>query len=233
MQTKLVILFLFTLAAITGSIPINVAKTEVPLGNWSGYGWVIRDGTGNPGPNTFLKENAWLENGELRLLISKNGGCADVVSNSSLGYGEYLFTIRVPDGFDPTAVAGMFSCGNIDFANEIDIELTRWSYPVGDIVHYTSYPSVANAVKYAYSPPIKELGTVSTHRYIWTKNKVEFISQAGRKDIDDLTDITGRGTTNISPSEDMPVHFIAWMMTNRDPTRDMMFVIERFEYRKT
>lgn len=129
-----VILMSTPLALLTSSTPA-AAKTPNTL-SFSGYTWTVKASGGRkvgPGPNYFVKKNAWVDSlGRLHLAIAKVGRhwtVGEVVNTRSLGYGTYTWVLasRV-DNLDPNMVLGLFTYDSDPAFNnrEIDIEASRW-----------------------------------------------------------------------------------------------------------
>jgi hypothetical protein len=86
-----------------------------------------------PGPNVFAEDNVWVDPlGRLHLRVVRRDGywaCAEVVSQLSLGFGTYTFTIADTAQLSPATVLGLFTWddhGEEFHHREIDIEIGRW-----------------------------------------------------------------------------------------------------------
>ena len=90
-------------ASVTADIPKETALPANQNGTiqFSGYEWTIREnGLSGPGPNTWSRENVWLDEvGDLHLKIShgENGWqCAELTTTERFGFGTYQFQVDGP-----------------------------------------------------------------------------------------------------------------------------------------
>jgi hypothetical protein len=97
--------------------------------------WQVVDSPDTPigaGPNYWSASNVWVDQAGLHLRVSNVGGrwyCAEVVSNSSFGYGTYSWSVSSPvNNLDPNVVLGLFTWNDDPAYNnrEIDFEASRW-----------------------------------------------------------------------------------------------------------
>ena len=106
-----------------------------PTGNmllFSGYDWLIRKNTSNPGGtrNDYDPANAWTdEQGFLHMRIAGQPGhwtSAEVNLTRSLGYGSYRFLVRDLSKLEPAMVFTMLTWDDDGPAREMDIEISKW-----------------------------------------------------------------------------------------------------------
>lgn len=108
--------------------------------HWSGFDWTVKTSTSpvGPGPNYFSDStnNVFIDSqNRLHLRITNDSGiwhCAEVVSQSTPGYGAYQFHLGTSvDALDPDVVLGLFTWSNeSDFSDrEMDNECGRWVNP--------------------------------------------------------------------------------------------------------
>jgi len=139
-------------ASRPATFTVTADGTVTPTGQngdlyWSGYGWTFRTGGGGPQYNGQWASTtgAWVDgSGYLHLKIQRINNvvhAAEIVSvrggegvAQKWGYGTYRFTVGSPlSGLHPNVVLGLFTYdGSPDAAisqNEIDIEVSGWSWP--------------------------------------------------------------------------------------------------------
>jgi len=103
-----------------------------------------------PGNNLFHHRNSWVDwAGHLHLQVAKRKGqwtCAEVFSKDHMGYGRYEITVDGEFGdIDPNLVFGFFTWNPDNFESqansEIDIEFSKWGYPLAPrVLHYSVHP---------------------------------------------------------------------------------------------
>ncbi len=155
---------------------------------FSGYTWNVKrsDTLVGPGPNVFSDrpEDVWVdEAGRLHLTIRQRDGrwfATEVVTTRALRYGTYTFTLasRV-DNLDPNVVLGLFTWDNKAPAQnyrELDIEFARWGQATADNAQYVVQPYQHAGNLLRFTMPAT---AVSTHRFVWRANRVEFSSYQG------------------------------------------------------
>jgi hypothetical protein len=159
---------------------------------FSGSTWVVkRTGTCRqvgPGPNYFSDDPAdvWVDgDGQLHLRIVNRSGVwwsTEVINTDPAAYGTYTFTLAsYVDTIDPNAVVGLFTwddLGDPPAYGEIDVEFSRWGNP-----------SAANNAQFVVQPyyaaghlhpfPMQLQGELSTHRFEWQPDSVQFASYQG------------------------------------------------------
>lgn len=169
----------------------HVIKTRKPPQrrlSFSGYTWNVKrsEGLVGPGPNVFSDrpEDVWVdEAGRLHLTIRQRDGnwvATEVYTTRSFGYGTYTFTLasRV-DNLDRNVVLGLFTWDNKAAAQnyrEIDVEFARWGQPTADNAQYVVQPYQPAGNLRRFTMPAT---AVSTHRFVWRANRVEFSSYQG------------------------------------------------------
>lgn len=112
--------------------PVGTAETHI---TWSGYRWIVKQPpyrTG-PGDNYFSNELVHVDaDDRLHLRIARVNGvwcCSEVILDTSLGYGSYIFrTESRIDTLPPWVTLGLFTYSHRPEWNhrEIDIEYGRW-----------------------------------------------------------------------------------------------------------
>jgi hypothetical protein len=174
------------------SLPIEIAEGQFAKAladrgqrriEFSGLSWTVKDLFWDPGPNQFSNsaQNVSVDGQGLHLRITRRGGqwlCAEVVSESSFGYGRYLWTVSSPvGGLNENCVLGLFTF-DADAPQaayrELDVELSRWGDP--------GSPNNAQYVTQPYEPAGHlhgfnlQLGTepVSTQIIDWRRDGIRF-----------------------------------------------------------
>ena len=156
--------------------------------SFSGYTWNVKrsDVVVGPGPNLFSDspDKVWVdEAGRLHLTIGQGDGgwyATEVFTTRRFGYGTYTFTLasRV-DNLDRNVVLGLFTWDDKAPAQnyrELDIEFARWGQATADNAQYVvqPYQNSGNLVRFTMPS-----AAVSTHRFVWKANRVEFSSYQG------------------------------------------------------
>ena len=169
----------------------NAIATRFPTGtrglHWSGLDWTVKTSAGpvGPGPNYFSDStnNVSVDaQGRLHLKITHPGNwyCAEIVSQRTLGYGNYVFHVDgTPATLDPNIVLGLFTWSNATNQNhrEIDVEYARWS-SVTDLnnAQFTVQPAPpSHFVRYRIPPT----ATNSISAFNWQTNNVVFLCSTG------------------------------------------------------
>jgi hypothetical protein len=202
-----------------------------------------------PGPNRWDTENVALEpDGGLRLRLMERGGvwtCAEVVSVERFGYGSYRWEVtgRI-DALDRNVVLGLFNYPTPDVGpdgtNEIDIEFATWGQASREWGNFTVHPAQAedgSIRSRGYRFGTSLLTDQSTHRFIWSKNRIRFQSQNGYRTDNGglLTSWEYRPETqeNLIPRKAMPVRMNLWLFQGKPPLnrQPVEIVIRRFEYK--
>lgn len=202
-----------------------------------------------PGPNRWDAENVTLEpDGSLRLQLMERGGmwtCAEVVSVERFGYGSYRWEItgRI-DALDRNVVLGLFNYPTPDVGpdgtNEIDIEFTTWGQASKEWGNFTVHP--AQAEDRAMRSRGNRFGASllsdqSTHRFIWSKNRIRFQSQNGHRSdnggLHAVWEYRQETPEDRIPQKPMPVRMNLWLFQGKPPLnrQPVDIVIRRFEYK--
>jgi hypothetical protein len=157
--------------------------------HWSGYDWWVKTATSpfDPGPNYFSDSttNVFVDmQGRLHLRITHVGNqwrCAEIVSQTTFGYGTYAFHLASPvDALAPNVTLGLFTwTDQPDFAHrEIDFEGGRW----GNAADYANaqfvvqpYDQPSHLVRYRIPDP----PTNSVPSFNWQTNAITFFCATG------------------------------------------------------
>ncbi|HBL75738.1 MAG: hypothetical protein A2W90_17300 [Bacteroidetes bacterium GWF2_42_66] len=154
---------------------------------FAGQTWNVRSGTGNPGNNNWSasSQSVWVdEAGRLHMKIRKEGDkwyCAEIISQQSFGYGEYIFYVASHvEKYDPSVVAAMFTYENDN--REIDIEFTNSGFGSTSKTDtpgwYTVQPRpYTTANQYRFKLNLTE--DYSTHKFVWSSKNIFFQSYHG------------------------------------------------------
>lgn len=146
--------------------------------------WVVRRGSGGPGPNYWSDSNSnvWVDNrGYLHLAVRSDGEhwqCAEVTARIPTCYGiSRFFTIGRLDLLDPNIVFSPFLYH--DDSNELDIEFSRWGARAGDApnAQYVVQPGAIPGHRHQFN--VRLNGTYTTHTIDWRAGEVTFSSVHG------------------------------------------------------
>jgi hypothetical protein len=183
----------------------NVTTTRTPTGvrsfHWSGFDWSVKTSgvsTVGPGPNFFSDStnNVFIDSsGRLHLRIINVGGnwqCAEVVSQSTPGYGTYGFHLATdPNTLDPNVTLGLFTWSNEPpfFDREMDNECGRWENPL-DYANsqFVVQPYYAPSQLVRYRVPFGTTNAVPS--FNWTTNSIIYTCTTGTNAV--LTAITNQ-----------------------------------------
>lgn len=161
-----------------------VAPVTAKTLQFSGYQWTARSIDSDRGgePNAYDPANAWTDQrGFLHLRTAQREGrwtCAEVSLTRSLGYGTYRFVVQSLAHLPPSTVVGLLTYdddGSEAFANEIDVELSRWGDPKRKSAQYVIQPYYVPENVFRFEPPA---GTM-THSFRWEPGSVVFQSAVG------------------------------------------------------
>jgi len=215
---------------------------------FSGYDWLVRpDETDMPGPdkpNNWRSNNVWVdEDGLLHLKITQENGkwyCAEIHTTKNLGFGKYQFHVigRI-DLFDPNIVLGLFNFeegvpGN--GKNEIDIEIARWGKPGKPNGHFTVWPSVGGLERTEHDFSFSLNGTYTTHRFVWTSEKVDFQSLHDHTNNDEFQIAAWSYQRDVSskkiPQQPLRVHINLWLYDGKPPIdkKEVEVIIKSFQF---
>ncbi len=149
-----------------------------------------------PGNNIFDRRNVWVDwSGKLHLKVNEQDGrwtCAEIYSKDTLGYGRYKIVLDANLGeLDPNLVFGFFTWDPHEFENhansEIDIEFSRWGYPLAPrVLHYSVHPVSLQKLflerfQSSNTNP-KNWNGLSTHIIEWRDTSVSFYSYKGEEE---------------------------------------------------
>ena len=207
-----------------------VAPARAAEISFGGYTWTVRSGQGGPGPNTWAERNVWLDAaGNLHLKIARAGtnwSCAEVTMTRRLGYGRYQFqTLGRVDRLDENVVLGLFNypTGDVgpDASNEIDIEYARWGRAANPIGNFTVWPVAVHLRQTTKGFPFTLAGEASTHRFVWSPDRIRFQCLDGHRD-DDAGELAAWTYQPPDPArriatKPMPVHLNLWLFQGRPP----------------
>ena len=200
------------------------------------------------GPNNWTSSNIWLdENNHLHLKLShspETGGwtCAELNTNVRFGFGTFRWFVEGPiDQLDRNVVLGLFTYGDLDGTNEIDIEVAKWSQPEPDAsnLFYTVYPRSLDAGKRVSNNTRMILeGTYTTHQFNWTAEHVAFQSQHGFMNSSEhnvfFSYQTPANFSRAMPYLTAPLHMNLWAFQGKPPSdgREVEIIIHDFKYTK-
>jgi hypothetical protein len=156
--------------------------------NFADCNWLVRDShtrTVNPGNNYFDPDNAWVENNDLHLKITKDAEhwhCAEVFTRRSFGGGTFSFEVSNNiASLDPNVILGLFTWDEFapHYSNrEMDVELGRWGDPSGGNAQYVIQPW--NKTGHLHKFNVDPFGDDSfTNVLQWGFNRVVFESYFG------------------------------------------------------
>ncbi len=161
-----------------------VAPVTVVTIHFSGYDWTARSVGSDRGgePNAYDPANVSIdERGALHLRTAEREGrwtCAEVSLTRSLGYGTYRFVVQDTAHLPPSAVVSLLTyddAGAEPFANEMDVELSRWGDPKRNDAQYVIQPYYVPENVFRFESPA---GMV-THSFHWEPGRVTFQSEIG------------------------------------------------------
>ena len=174
--------------AVAGAITTRVDPGTRSV-HWSGFDWWVKTGNSplGPGPNYFSDStnNVFVDaQGRLHLRITyvnSQWRCAEIVSQTTPGYGTYAFHLASPvEALTPNVTLGLFTwTDQPDFAHrEIDFEGGRW----GNAADYANaqfvvqpYDQPSHLVRYRIpNPP-----TNAVPSFNWQTNAITFFCATG------------------------------------------------------
>jgi hypothetical protein len=171
--------------AVVYATRVNPSARQI---HFAGYGWWVKTSTGKvgPGPNYFSDStnNVWVDSqGALHMKIIHTNNvwqCAEIISDSTLGYGQYRFTVRAPvNSLDPSVVLGLFTYSNDNVYNyrEVDVELSRWgnAADANDAQFVVQPAGTGRKIRFSVPGGV----TNSTYSFSWQSNRVDFQSLNG------------------------------------------------------
>jgi hypothetical protein len=197
---------------------------------FSGYQWVVRQTTGDPGgtPNFYSPANAWTDaKGFLHLRIARRGEgwvSAEVTLSWSLGYGSYRFVVSDISHLEPGAVLALGP------PHEMDIQISRWGEPDDKNLQYVIQPYLVPANTVRFDAPE---GTL-THWMAWAPGRVLFTTVRGSSSSVGTATVGEHVFTSGVPSPGSErVHMNFYVYDNkRNPLqKPSEVIIEKFEFR--
>lgn len=171
--------------------PLRTVPREIEFG---GQQWRIKssDDPVDPGPNYWSAspDAVWVDEEGLHLSIDRAGDrwyATEIFTRRPVGYGTYTFTVDSDvTGYDPHVVAGFFTWDTSPEAyhREIDIEFAAWGRETGTWFQYVVQPYTDSGRLHVFDPKLR--GSYTTHRIVWTPQRLEFSSYHGSIDPDAL-----------------------------------------------
>jgi hypothetical protein len=232
------------IASLCVTLLLASVAVEARVIEFSGLSWFVKT-SGNlkhgPGPNFFSDspDNVWVDaDGRLHLKITKRGNrwyCAEVIANTSIGYGTYRFYIESPVAtFDRNVVVGLFTWSDDPAFNhrEIDIEFTRWGNTRALNGQYVVQPYTDPNGMYRFEMPSLPQ---STHSFTWSPESVDFLSLAGFKPApetpeDVIQSWSGRANVPYPGGENPRINL--WLTEGTKPSNrsEVELIVNRVEF---
>lgn len=176
-------------AETAAATPTGAAAAAIRTIDFSGHRWTVKNSGAalwGPGPNVFsdAAANVWVDTqGRLHLAITNDNGVwksAEVISQTSFGYGTYRFTLETDvAGLDPNVVLGLFTWNDnaAFYHREIDIEFARWGNRLDTTnAQYTVQPYTQAGNELRWALPTGYVN--STHSFVWSSRSVVFNSSS-------------------------------------------------------
>jgi hypothetical protein len=194
-----------------------------------------------PGPNRFsaTSEAVWVDERGLHLTIGRDGDswyATEVFTRQRVGYGTYTFSVDTDAlSYDPAVVAGFFTWDTApeEFNREIDIEFAAWGLPGGTKFQYVVQPYTDPSRIEVFDPKLQ--GRYTTHRILWTADRLEFVSYHGFVDPDSPEAsmfLMNRWVFAGKPPSEGKVRFRInlWLYQGKEPRDEVHMVITDFKY---
>ena len=154
---------------------------------FAGRDWRVLDQPSSPGENYYSTNCVWVDtNGWLHMGLKQINGvwhCPFLEGTESLGFGEYRWYVGTPlEHLDSNLVVGLFTYAQEPVfgtnQNEVDIEVSH-SFPgtQTNCLVYTVQPYTIPG--YSYSHPLEVTNELTTHRFIWRPDRVDWQSYYG------------------------------------------------------
>ncbi len=181
-------------------IPLVVTSRHIDRGppvrmlDFADFTWSVkrRDFPAGPGGNFFSDraEDVWVDEEGLHMTVTMRDGdwyASEVILNSSLGYGTYIFQTRGRvDVHDPNLVAaGFLWDGEAPPSfRELDFEFTRWSLPQQPtnaqfvVQPCNQCPGCGDNCE-RFTVNLADGESDLTHYLIWSEGSVEFRTYLG------------------------------------------------------
>lgn len=211
---------------------------------FSEYKWKVKssESKAGPGPNYFSdrEEDVWVdETGQLHLKITNRNEkwyCTEVISDSSFGYGKYVFYVasRV-DQLDKNVVVGLFTWdtgASEHNYREIDIEFAKWGQAANDNAQYVVQPYTNPANMKRFNVELN--GDYSTHIFVWQPDSIFFQSIHGHyvspPDSNYLIERWSYYGKDISPAGDENARINFWLFRGEPPSdgKEVEVIIKGF-----
>lgn len=190
--SALVVLCLISACKSKSYVHQGERRIEFANRTWQVKGGDYRRGPGNNyfGTSTKNVYTDWQGNLHLKLHQAKDRlYCVELNTLDTLGYGRYSFTLKAPFyDFEAPVVLGLFTWDHSSFdeqANsEIDIEFSKWGFPLApQFMHYSVHPVALERLhlERTYSSPLGRnvLSGESHHIIEWRDTSVTFYSYSG------------------------------------------------------
>lgn len=216
--------------------------------SFSEYNWIVKqcEATIGPGPNYFSDNTSdvWVdESDELHMKITYRSGkwyCSEVIADTSLGYGKYVFYVKSRvDSLDQNAVLGLFTwdeCAPPEPPynyREIDIEFSRWGEAQSDTnAQYVVQPWDTPGNRHKF---IIDMDTCTTHMFEWKEDCIEFQSYYGCSSTPSPEDLIESwiytGSDIPTPDKENP-RINLWLFNGVPPSdgEDIEIIIKGFEF---
>jgi len=191
------LLVLFSLSSCR-SIGLSSAADKQFI-QFAGYQWKIKNGAYRQGPgnNIFAAQakNLRLDwRGHLHLNINPLDSVwrsTEIICAQQMGYGQYEIEIKAPlSQLDPYSVLGFFTWDSKNFSSqansEIDIEFSKWGYPLSpSLLYYTAHPVAKGSLNLErmYKSPheASRWNGISTHIIEWRDTSITWSSYTGKE----------------------------------------------------
>jgi len=216
----------------TGDIAARPEKTLT----FSGYEWEVRQvPSDRGGANDYDAANAWVDaQGALHLKIARSGDqwtCAELSLDRPLGYGTYIFVVRLPADFDPASAFSLFTWddeGADQNHRELDVEMSQWGDARSPNSQFVVQPYyVAANVHRFRTPP-----GVVTHTFRWEPGRATFRSFKGENTTGARPIAEHEFAAGVPTPGNERVHINLYYF-RYSPTaleREVEVVVERFQY---
>ncbi|MDD3876231.1 MAG: family 16 glycosylhydrolase [Bacteroidales bacterium] len=211
---------------------------------FSGFKWFLKENSTEqigPGPNFFSAAPVNLSvdpEGHLNMSLTKNKDkkwyCAELVTDSTFGYGTYIFELgNVPSIFNKNIVLGLFV---YDFYktpahNEIDIEFSKWGRRQKNNVQFVLHQDTNYFDSFRFHQ--KNLRN-STHTFSWYPDSIVYRSYmssiSNNISAEPYMEYVLKNTNIPEPSNEK-VRINLWLYKGRKPFRKKhTVVIKSFKF---
>lgn len=208
--------------------------------SFADYQWIVKQSEAmlGPGPNFWNDDttNVFVDSiGRLHLKIKHINNiwyCAEVVADTSFGYGCYTFDIESSlDNIDKNAVLGCFTWdeyGNNDYYREIDFEASRWGDELNSNFQYVVQPWYVpeNIFRFNTTP---DKNTI--HSFTWKKDTIIFESH--KPDNSSINSWFYTGDYLTHPGNEN-VRLNTWLFNNNGLStgEEIEIIFNRFEFQE-